>query len=231
MKASKENTAIVIPAYNAEKYLRELVTRITVFAPHQNLIVVNDASSDDTLRICYELDLKVVNFKANTGKGAALLVGFRTALKLNFKFAITIDADLQHKPEDIPAFWKKQNSSGADMIIGKRKFSLGVMPIHRICSNSLTSVIVSIVSGKRILDSQSGYRLYKLEFIKGLIFVSERYQFESEIIIKYARKGARFDFVPIETIYIGQESHISNFRDIVNFVKIIIHEIFNWNGE
>jgi len=227
MKASKENTAIIIPAFNAAKYLRELVSRITVFLPNENLIIVNDASTDDTLRICYELNLKVVNFTANKGKGAALIAGFRAALKLGFNFAISIDADLQHRPEEIPSFWEKQNISNADMIIGKRKFRLGMMPLHRICSNSLTSIIVSLISGKKILDSQSGYRLYRLELVKGSEFVSERYQFESEIIIKYARKDAKFEFVPIETIYNGQESHISNFRDIVNFIKIIIHEIFN----
>jgi len=231
MTASNKNTAIIIPAYNAAKYIRELVSEITRFVPQNNLIVVNDASTDNTLTLCYELNLKTVNFKVNKGKGSALIAGFRAALKLGFKFAVTIDADLQHKPEDIPQFWKIQNDSNADMIIGKRKFVPGKMPLHRICSNTLTSLIVSLVSGRIILDSQSGYRLYNLKYIQGLHFISERYQFESEVIIKYARKGAKFDFVPIETIYNGQESHISIFRDITNFVKIIIHEIFNRNGE
>lgn len=231
MKASIENTAVVIPAYNAGKYLEELVTKIKVFFPKENIILVNDASKDNTGLIGKSLNIDVVGFDINKGKGAALKAGFEHALKSNFKFAFSIDADLQHNPASIPAFLNRQNVSEADMVIGKREFKTGIMPFHRICSNTITSQIVSWVSRCRIYDSQSGYRLYRLEFLKGMEMITERYQFESEIIIEYARKGGKFDYVPIETIYHGQESHISNFRDIKNFIKIIIHEIFHGSGD
>ncbi len=231
MKAEFKNTAIVIPAYNAEKYLAELISKISALTDKKNIIVINDASTDSTLDICKKLDLKVISHTHNEGKGAALLSGFREAVNEGYEFALTIDADLQHEPAEILNFLQKQQEEDFEMVIGCRDFRRGVMPRHRICSNTITSWMVSKVCSRKIYDSQSGYRLYKLNFLKDLKFVSGGYQFESEIIIKFARKGAEFGFIPIATIYNGQESHISNFRDITSFVKTIIREIFHKNGE
>jgi len=231
MKATIKNTAIIIPAYNAEKYLQELISRILQVSFREKIILVNDASNDNTVDIGRELMLKVINFAENRGKGAALLAGFTEAINSGFLFAISIDADLQHDPDEIPNFIKKQNETASEMIIGKRDFRHGMMPLQRICSNRITSSIVSLVSKRKIYDSQSGYRLYNLKMIRNLKFISERYQLESEIIIKFARLGARFDFIPVATIYNGQESHISHFRDIINFIRIIFHEILKRDGE
>jgi glycosyltransferase involved in cell wall biosynthesis len=231
MKATINDTAIVIPAYNAEKYLKILIYRLLQVSLRENIILVNDGSSDNTMEIGRKLFLRVIDFPENRGKGAALLAGFAEAINSGFRFAISIDADLQHDPNEIPNFIKKQNESDGDMIIGKRNFRCGRMPFQRICSNKITSFMVSLVSNRKIYDSQSGYRLYNLNLIRKLKFSSARYQFESEIIIKYARLGGRFDFIPIATIYNGQESHISHFRDINNFIKIIFHSIFGRNGE
>ena len=99
------------------------------------------------------------------------------------------------------------------------------MPFSRILSNAITSFIVSISTGYRIPDSLSGFRLYYLKLIEKMKFRSERYQFETEIIFKFARKKAKIDAVPIKTIYQNEKSHISHRRDIINFVKIIFSEI------
>ncbi|MFC1887504.1 glycosyltransferase family 2 protein [Candidatus Cloacimonadota bacterium] len=231
MKAEKGNTAVIIPAYNAAKYLEELVSQLSEYILQENIIVVNDASLDSTNEVCKKLSIKVLEHPINKGKGAALLTGFREALRNGFQFAITIDADLQHDPATISSFLTKQSEGDFDMVIGRRIFKLGLMPVHRICSNRMTSQIVSWISRRKIYDSQSGYRLYRLSFIDKMKLISKRYQFESEIIVKYARRGGRFGFVPIETIYNGQESHISNLRDIVNFVKIMWHEMFHADGD
>jgi glycosyltransferase involved in cell wall biosynthesis len=231
MRAEWENTAVVIPAYNAGKYLKQLVGQIAERTTLARIIIVNDCSTDTTAEIAAKLKVKLLTHKLNKGKGAALLTGFKEALQSGYAFAISIDADLQHDPDEISNFLKKQQEGEFDMVIGCREFKAGIMPFHRICSNRITSAIISLVCGKKIYDSQSGYRLYRLSWLDGFKFVSERYQFESEIIIKYARKGAEFGFIPIKTIYRGQESHISNFRDIINFLKLVLHEIFQKNGE
>jgi glycosyltransferase involved in cell wall biosynthesis len=226
MKANWENTAVVIPIYNSEEYLSELFERIFKYFPKEHVVAVNDASTDDSEKICNSQMVTIINVNENTGKGNALQEGFKAAYSKGFRFAFSIDSDLQHKPEDFDIFLKKQNEEEADLVIGKRDFSRDKMPFPRICSNATTSKIVSIFTQQKILDSQSGYRLYNLETIKDFDFITKRYQFETEVIIKIAKAGGMIDFVPIDTIYNGQKSHISHLRDIKNFVNIVLHEAF-----
>lgn len=227
MRADFENTAIVVPAYNAAKYLDELIRRIARFFPKQQIIIIDDSSDDDSFAICKQNGVIVHRFTSNRGKGAALQQGFNMAIENGYQYAFTIDSDLQHQPEDFPIFIERQNVTTADMVIGCRALKLPKMPFLRVCSNRLTSSIVSLVVGSRIYDSQSGFRLYKLEPLKKMRFRSQRYQFETEVIIKTAKQNGIIDFVPIEVIYDGQSSHISHMRDIANFVRVILSEITN----
>lgn len=227
MKADWKNSAVVIPIYNSEEYLGELFRRIFLYFPKEQVFAVNDASTDGSEAICREYQVHLITISDNQGKGNALQEGFDAARDNGFKFAFSIDSDLQHKPEDFALFLSKQNEEEADLVIGKRDFSSDKMPFPRICSNTTTSKIVSIFTQQNILDSQSGYRLYNLELIQEFSFRTKRYQFETEVIIKLAKAGGLIDFVPIETIYDGQKSHISNLREIKNFVNVILHEAFH----
>lgn len=227
MKADWKNTAVVVPIYNSEKYLLELFMRITEYFPSRNIFAVNDASEDNSKKVCKKIGVNLIDLKANCGKGNALQVGFKAAAEKGYKFAFTIDSDLQHKPEDFPNFMQKQNNLDLKLVIGKRDFSHKKMPFHRICSNTLTSWIVSRASKQKILDSQCGFRLYNLEILEGMKFQTKRYQFETEIILKIAKKNGKIGFIPIETIYDGQVSYISSIRDIKNFVKIVLYEMKN----
>ena len=227
MKANWKNTAVVVPIYNSEKYLPELFTRIMEYFPSKNIFAVNDASEDNSVNICKKIGVKLIDLKVNCGKGNALQVGFKAAIVEDFKYAFTIDSDLQHKPEDFPNFIQKQNAHDLELVIGKRDFSHNKMPFHRICSNTLTSWVVSRASKQKILDSQCGFRLYNLEIMEGMKFQTMRYQFETEIILKVAKKNGSVGFTPIETIYDGQKSYISGMRDIKNFIKIVLYEMKN----
>ncbi len=227
MKADWKNTAVVVPIYNSEKYLPELFTRIMEYFPLRNIFAVNDASEDNSVNICKKVGVKLIDLKVNCGKGNALQVGFKAAIVEDFKYAFTIDSDLQHKPEDFPDFMQKQNELDLELVIGKRDFSHNKMPFHRICSNTLTSWVVSRASKQKILDSQCGFRLYYLEIMEGMKFQTMRYQFETEIILKVAKKNGSVGFTPIETIYDGQKSYISGMRDIKNFIKIVLYEMKN----
>ena len=229
MNLDKSQIAVIIPIYNSAKYLTELFSRISNYIPMQNIIAINDASHDNSAEICENSGINLINFSHNRGKGAALQAGFQEAIAKGFSFAISIDSDLQHKPEDIPNFLKKQAESKADMVIGKREFSFQTMPWARIFSNSTTSKIVSIASKQKIYDSQSGYRMYKLAPLTKMNFISERYQFETEVILKFSKLNCTFAFVPIDTIYNDEVSYISHFRDIWNFIKIVCYEISHPN--
>ena len=227
MKADYINTAVIVPVYNSSVYLEELVSRISKFFSIHNIYIINDGSTDNSGKICLDLKVNVINFLHNSGKGAALNAGFIQARKDGFAFAFSIDSDLQHNPEFIPEFIEQQNRTNADLIIGVRDFNLRKMPVTRILSNCLTTMIVSFFIGKKIQDSQSGYRLYNLLKFEDVVFHTKRYQFETEILFKIAKCKGIFDFVKIETIYNGQKSHISHLRDIFNFIKIVNYEIFN----
>jgi len=219
-KADLSNTVIIIPIYNAEKHLDKLFTQLKQIT--RNIIAVNDGSMDKSGDICKGFDVIYYEFEKNKGKGAALKKGFEIALEKGFDFAITLDSDLQHNPKELRKFFIKQMLTRADFIYGKRSFSADKMPIPRIMSNFLTSLIVSFKTGESIYDSQSGYRLYNLNIIKKISINSTRYQTETELILKFAKKNAKFDFVPIETVYADEKSYISHWRDIKNFVKIIM---------
>lgn len=223
MKANYKNTAVVIPVYNAANYMEILIEQIRSFFPVENIIAVNDGSIDDSLDICRSLIKNVIDLPKNKGKGAALIAGFELADSLGFSFAFSIDSDLQHKPEDLPRFLEKQNRHQANLVIGRRSFSYKKMPFHRIMSNVITSGIVSSITQRTIFDSQSGYRLYDLNMIKNLKFRSQRYQFETEVILRIAKLNGIIDFIWIDTLYSGEKSHISHFRDIWNFIKVILY--------
>jgi glycosyltransferase involved in cell wall biosynthesis len=227
MKTDWKNTAVVVPIYNSEKYLPELFKRIMEYFPLESIFAVNDASEDNSVNVCKKIGVELIDLNINCGKGNALQVGFNAAIKEGYKFAFTIDSDLQHKPEDFPNFMQKQNELESELVIGKRNFSHKKMPFHRICSNTLTSWVVSRASKQKILDSQCGFRLYNLEILEGMKFKTKRYQFETEIILKIAKKSGRVGFTPIETIYDGQKSYISGMRDIKNFIKIVFYEMKN----
>ena len=225
MKADWKNTAVIVPIYNSSKYLEELFKKISEFFPAKSVYAINDASTDNSAKICELSGVNLINIPINKGKGNALNVGFKEAITDGFNFAFSIDSDLQHKPKDFSGFLEKQNNDEIDLLIGRRIFSNKKMPFMRFCSNSITSKIVSIITKQKILDSQCGFRLYNLDSIKDFKFRTKRYQFETEVILKLAKAGGKTGFIDIETIYDGQKSYISHLRDIKNFIEIVIFEI------
>lgn len=225
--SSFKNTAVIIPVYNSEKHLKKLITEISEYIPKNQIIAVDDGSIDNSQNICRKEDVEIISYKENKGKGFALQTGLKSATEKGFSFAICMDSDQQHDPKHIPEFIAKQNASNASLILGFRDMSLKNMPFMRICSNRLTSFIVSFTAGKWIIDSQCGFRMYKLNDLNGLEFKTSRYQFETEILLKLAKRNLKFAQTPIDTIYGDEKSHIRHFRDIINFVKVIIKTWLN----
>ena len=219
--SQKSNTVVIIPAYNAEKHLETLLNQTTSFT--KNIILVDDGSTDGSYQIYSRFPIFYIRLKQNKGKGNALKIGFENAIKQGYKFAITMDADLQHPPSDLKKFIKRHTATKANLIYGKRDFSLKYMPPARILSNFLTSLIVSIKIKRPIYDSQCGYRLYDLNIIKKMDLTTTLYQTETELILKFAENDAKFDFIPIKTVYNDEKSYISHLRDIKNFVKLILN--------
>jgi len=225
MSKLKSNSVLVlVPAYNAGKYLPELIPRIREFVCDENLLVVNDGSKDNTLEILKGLKVNYLSFPQNRGKGAALVAGFNYAVENAYRSILTIDADLQHLPEEIPGFFAIDN--GQKVVIGTRRMNPKIMPFDRRLTNNLTSLIISIFSTARVRDSQSGYRLIPAALLKAAPLTTVKYDLESEMLFKAG--AARFSVgeVPISTIYEGSHSYINPIIDTGRFIRQIWKRIW-----
>lgn len=220
---------IIIPAFNSQKTLPVLLDIIQKLSHSLKIIVVNDGSNDNTSEILTPYNkIDVLTHEKNIGKGAALKSGISRAKELGFLYAITLDADLQHSPEKISDFIKAHKETDKTMIFGVRQFSNKKMPFHRILSNTITSLIVSIRVGKRIHDSQCGYRLIDISKIRMDNFKEAGFQFESEFLLKIVHAGATFEEIPIPTIYNESRSSIKNLKDTFKFIILVLRSYF-WN--
>ncbi|MBC8311227.1 MAG: glycosyltransferase family 2 protein [Candidatus Marinimicrobia bacterium] len=211
---------ILIPSYNDNNHLPELIQRIQA---HSNLsiLVIDDGSiepvilSDDTIIM--------IRNESNLGKGATLTKGFEYASQHGFSHVISIDSDLQHPPERVNDF--SEYDERFDLVCGQRIIDSS-MPLHRRISNKLTSKIISILCGQTVYDSQCGYRRYSVEAVLDTKCAENGFQFESEILIRLSRKGARIGHVPIPTIYGDESSSIHNIQDTFKFIRLILGSIW-----
>jgi glycosyltransferase involved in cell wall biosynthesis len=213
------NILVIVPAYNAAEYIPRLYRKLSDYFPSNQILFINDGSIDKTEEILDQLECPTISFNANRGKGAALKAGFNFAIDRGFDAVITIDADLQHKPEHLPAF--SENYGAADILIGTRTIRPALMPLDRLLTNNLTSVIISIFGSTRVRDSQSGYRLIKTPVLRQMRLASERYDTESEMLFQAGYLGFTAAEIPIETIYEGSRSFINPFKDTTRFIRQI----------
>ena len=212
---------ILIPSYNDNKYIPELITRI-MSVTKNNILIIDDGSR---IPIVYkENKITIIRNNINMGKGASILKGLSFASKNGYTHAITIDSDLQHLPEKLPEFLNADCSY--DLVSGYRVFN-NEMPLHRIFSNRITSYIISKLCGLEILDSQCGYRRYNINKILSSEYKENGFQFESEILLKLADDKLKISHIEIPTIYSDEVSSINNFADTIKFIKLIVKNIWN----
>lgn len=218
------NLFIVIPAYNAAHTLPALLKRTARCVPKLNIIVVNDGSDDSTGAIAESFGTRVVSHERNKGKGAALQSGFDAALLHGCDAVITMDADLQHQPEDIPRFVEMFTVRQHDVIIGSRLHQKKGMPFHRILSNTITTFLVSVRTGVTIADSQSGFRFITSRVIKNVRIRAAGFEAETEFLLRAAKQKFSFGSIPIDTVYAGEKSHMTHLQTTINFVKVLLKE-------
>ena len=187
---------------------------------HLPVIVVDDGSRDDTAAQAREAGATVIEQRPNAGKGAALRAGFRRALDMGLEAALTLDADGQHDPAEIPAFLAAFAAEPPpDLVIGRRDFR--EMPPIRRLSNTLGGKAFSWAVGRPIADNQSGYRLIGRRIMEATIDSDEGgFEFEVEMITTCIRLGGTIAWVPIRTIYAGAPSHIRPIDHLRSFIRI-----------
>lgn len=208
----------VIPFYNEERTINNIILHTLKYV--DKVIAVNDGSTDNSLQNLPENEnVILINLTNNSGKGFALNKGFEYSIALGSQFTFTLDADLQHNPDFIPDFFTK--IVNYDIVIGSRKKIPGTMPIHRIASNALTSYLMSKKTGQKIIDSQSGYRLYKTRILRDILPSSTGFEAESEILINAAKKKYKIGDTEISTIYGEEKSKMKNWQAIKGFLKVL----------
>ena len=186
---------------------------------HLPVVVVDDGSSDDTASVAESAGATVLRQVPNAGKGAALRRGFRHALDAACDAVVTLDADGQHDPDEIPAFLAAFEASRPELIIGQR--DLGQMPPVRRLSNTIGGWTLAAAVGRRVPDNQSGYRLIGRTLMGHLLDSDESgFEFEVEMIARCIALGLPIASVPIRTIYAGEPSHIRPWRHFTEFVRV-----------
>ena len=221
-------TLVVIPCKDLENEIGEVVRGVLGLNLGLDVVVVNDGSMDGTSAAAEAAGAHVLEHEVNLGKGAALKTGFEYAVAKRYDAVVTMDGDGQHDPLAIPDFLDAADKCDADIIVGTRMHAVGEMPKLRIWTNRTTSRIVSLITRQNIPDSQSGYRLIKIRVLRDIVtsFVTTRYDTESELLIRAARRGYRTAAVAITSIYTGAVSHINPIVDTLRFVRLIGRSMF-----
>ena len=212
------DTAILIPSYNSNKQLDQLIKEIKDRSNNQ--IIVVDDGSPNPIKINYN-DISLIQNEDNMGKGLSLQRGFQFAKQKGFKNVITMDSDLQHDPDELSLFLDVQDD--VDFVLGYRERDAS-MPISRKFSNWITSKIISSLTKIIIKDSQCGYRRYSLSAIDNFDYKESGFQFESEILIKAINEKSTVEQVKVSTIYDkNNKSYIKHFSDTIKFIRLIIN--------
>lgn len=209
----------LIPAYNESPRVGAVIRGALEHLP---VLVVDDGSKDGTAEVAEAAGVAVLRQHPNQGKGMALHAGFAKALADGCEAVITLDADGQHDPAEIPAFLECYQKNRADLIIGRRDFNK--MPPLRRVTNTIGTYMFSWAVGQHVPDNQSGYRLISRRLMEAMLASRERgFEFEVDMIVIAIAQQMKVDWVPISTIYRGAPSHIKPLKHLVNWFRIIAY--------
>ena len=215
-----QQPCVVIPAYREQRMIRDVVLLVRKYV--QPVIVVDDGSPDRTAEEAADAGAVVIRHTANMGKGVALNTGFNYARQNQFDYLITLDADGQHDPADIPRFIEAYERTGIPVLIGNRMGALSNMPQVRKWTNRYMSWLLSRAMNQYVPDTQCGFRLYRCDVLPFIEAHSTRFAAESEILLHIASRGIRMDAVPIAVIYNEEISKINPIRDTARFFLMLL---------
>jgi glycosyltransferase involved in cell wall biosynthesis len=223
-----EKALVLIPAYNAAKTVGDVVRASREFV--RDVVVINDGSRDATASAAAAAGAEVVSYPQNRGKGGALKTGFAWALQHGYDIVITLDADGQHLPREIPKFIRCREETRADLIIGGRSHLFGQMLPRRRLANRFSAWSIARASKTGITDSQSGYRLYSAGLLRNVHLRSEGFDLESEVIVRAGRGGFKVITTPIDLGFVDgiSTSHYKPLKDTLRIAWTVLRARFIW---
>ena len=214
--------AIIIPAFNEERTIRPIVRDCLRYC--KNVVVIDDGSTDNTVTNIQDLPITILQNTLNRGKDLSLLRGLLHLQNHQLDAIITLDADGQHEPKDIPRFLMAHRHYNQNIIIGARRINIKEAPRLRLFANRIADFFISWAAGKKILDTQSGFRLYPVSYIRSILRKSQHYGkfvFESKVLIDATRKSFTPVSLPIASLY-PKNARTSYFHPIVDTGRIVL---------
>lgn len=214
---------VIIPTFNNAGTIVDVTER--ALAQCLDVIVVCDGCTDHTLSLLQQMSVQpiIVDLKQNRGKGIALREGFREALRRGFAYAITLDGDGQHYPEDIPLMLKANQRHPGALIVGERKdLKKADRSGGSKFANSFSNFWFAVQTGCILNDTQTGYRLYPLRKLRGLSLLTARYEAELELMVFASWHGVKLVSEPVNVFYPSREERVSHFRPGKDFARISV---------
>ena len=229
-KKGKAKIALLIPAYNEDKYIKGVIESSSKYG--MDIIIIDDGSSDYTASVIkslipvYNPLLKLISHSQNLGKGQALITGFNYIKENDYTGVITLDADGQHDTREIMDFLEVVRRVDPDLIVGNRLNNTTGMPFIRLATNVFTSWIISKIAGKKISDVQSGYRYLKTDALKKIKLKTKNFDTEPEIILRAGWLDMSILNVSIKTIYHDDfVSYVNPVKDTIKFFKLVLNSL------
>lgn len=225
-------TAIIIPAYNAGKQLKNVIQSMPKNINKNDVIVVDDGSKDDTYEIAKSLGVVVLKHEKNMGYGAAQKTAYNYTIKKNYGIVIMIHADGQHDPKNIVDFTDLIENKGFDVVTGTR-FKGGSalkdgMPLKKVIGNRLLTSIVRLFTGLKVSETHNGYRAYSIKALKSMDFVgnSNKFEFDTEILLQAKSNKFKIGEIPIKTVYKDEKSHLNIYSYGTRILKVVFRYVF-----
>jgi glycosyltransferase involved in cell wall biosynthesis len=214
----------IIPAFNEAGTIARVVEGVRGAVQH--VLVVDDGSTDGTAAIARSAGAEVIEHGSNRGKGHAIRSALAALAARDYTHALLLDGDMQHLPDEAPRLLAAAAESGADVVLGERRFDREAMPASRYQANRLGSRVLSWFVGIRFQDTQCGYRVLRLSALAGISLRARGYDIETEMLVKLARRGARMTTVPVTAVYAGQRSKLRPVRDTTRTCFLAVYYRF-----
>lgn len=213
----------LIPAFDEADNIAQVVNATQEYV--ETVVVIDDGSQDSTGELATDAGALCVRCETHQGKGYAMRKGISHIPPRGYTHVLFLDGDGQHRPEDIPKLIRAADETGAGMVIGTRQFDRQRMPTSRYLSNTIGSIVASWLVGKKITDSQCGFRLVRLDELRRLHLTAKKYEFEMEVLIKMSLLGSSLVCAPVSVVYEHGQAR-SKMQPVRDTVRICFASLF-----